>query len=386
MRGIYLDGNATTPPDPEVVAAVARSLAECWGNPSSRHEAGQAAAAALQAARRAVRDLLGAGSETEVVFTSGGTESDNTAILAGLAACPERRALVVPATEHPAVLALCEALERERGVEVRRVGVDGAGRLDRDAWRAALGADVVLACAMWANNETGVLHPIAELAAEAHAAGALFLCDAVQAVGRVAVDAPASGADFLSLSAHKFHGPKGVGALWVRPGLRVPGLVRGGRQERGRRAGTENVPGIVGLGVAAALATSRLEADGSRIGALRERLESGILAHVPGAHVLGEGAPRLPNTALVAFDDLEGDDLVTLLGRRGVCVSSGSACSSGSMEPSHVLRAMRVPPIRLRGAVRFSLTRLTTVEEIEIALETLAAAAASLREGTVAVA
>lgn len=371
MRPVYLDNNATTRMDHRVLAAMLPLLSEACGNPSSKHAAGMAAAAAVHGARRQVQRLIGAGSDSEIVFVSGGTEADNMAILTGLENRPGRDEIVVGAVEHPAVLALCDHLERSRGLTVRRVGVDAKGRLDLEEYASLLGPRTALVCVMWANNETGNVHPIARLSELAHAQGALFFTDAVQAAGRVHIDVDSYGVDLLSLSAHKFHGPKGVGALYVRKGLKVVPLIRGGRQERARRAGTENVPGIVGMGEAASLAVSRLMHDAAAMELLRDRLEESLRRDVPGCRVLGDPDAHLPNTLCVAFEDIESDDLLTLLDREGVQVSSGSACSSGSLEPSHVLRAMRVPFECLRGAIRFSLCRETSVLDVDRALEVL---------------
>jgi cysteine desulfurase len=333
----------------------------------------------VQKARKQVAHLVGATSESEILFVSGGTEADNLAILSALENRPGRDEIVVSAVEHPAVLSLCDHLERSRGITVHRIGVDSLGRIDLDGYSRALGPRTAVAVAMWANNETGNVHPVAHLAGLAHAEGALFFTDAVQAAGRVPIDLSSCEADFLSLSSHKFHGPKGVGALFVRKGLKVHPMVRGGRQERGRRAGTENVPGIVGMGEAAAIAAAQLGVDSARQEALRERLAREILHSVPGAMLLGDPKCHLPNTLCVAFEDVESDDAITLLSSEGIWVSSGSACSSGSQEPSHVLRAMRVPFEYLRGAVRLSLSRETLEEEVNRAATVLACVVERLR-------
>lgn len=380
MRSVYLDNNATTRTDPAVVEAMLPFFDTEFGNASSIHAFGHSVAEAVREARRRLQALLGAASESEIVFTSGGTESDNTAVLSALAPQRDRNEVVVSAVEHPAVLALVDHLEASRSVVVHRIGVDGAGRLDLDAYERALGPRTAIVSVMWANNETGMLFPVAELAERAHRHGALFHTDAVQAVGKVPVDLRATAIDMLSLSGHKLHGPKGVGALYVRKGTPFEPLIRGGPQERRRRGGTENVPGIVGLGKAADLAAAHLAAGAVRIGSLRDRLEQGILAAVGHCVVLGDPAGRLPNTADIAFAHLEGEAILHRLARAGVAASLGSACASGSMEPSHVLRAMRVPAPLLHGAIRFSLSRETTPEEIAYAIEAVAAAVASQRE------
>lgn len=378
MRGVYLDNNASTRVDPAALEAMLPWFSGNWGNASSKHGWGMDAAAAIQKARRQVRRLVGAEMDSEIVFTSGGTESDNLAILSALDNRPDRDEIVVTEVEHPAVLALCDHLERTRGVVVRRVGVDSMGRLDLRAFRDALGPRTALACAMWANNETGNVHPVRVLAEMARSEGALFFADAVQAAGRVDIDVGSCYVDFLSVSSHKFHGPKGAGALYVHQGLRVHSLLRGGRQERGRRAGTENVPAIVGMGEAAELASVRMQRDGRIQESLRDRLRDGLMVAVPGCRELGDPENRLPNTLCMAFEDLEGDDLVTMLSREGVHVASGSACASGSSEPSHVLRAMKVPFGLIRGALRFSLSRETTPEEIDTVIRVLPGVVAKL--------
>ncbi|MBZ8135270.1 aminotransferase class V-fold PLP-dependent enzyme [Afifella sp. IM 167] len=373
MRPVYLDANATTRLDPLALEAMLPFLKGEFGNPSSLHGHGQPAKAVLGRARAAVAALIGA-EESEIVFTSGGTEANNAAILSALATQEGRDEIVTSAVEHPAVLALCAHLAQSRGIKVHVIPVDGCGRLDMEAYRAALGPKTALASIMWANNETGTLFPVEELADLAHEAGALFHTDAVQAAGRVPVRLSAVAADFLSLSAHKFHGPKGVGALFVRKGTAFSPLIRGGKQERGRRAGTENVAGIAGLGAAASLAAWHLLTDSDRIAGLRDRLEAGIAELFPHATVLGDTSNRLPNTASIAFDKVDGEGLLVLLAQMGVAVSGGSACASGMMEPSHVLKAMKLKTDLLFGAVRFSLSRDNDAEDIERALAALPAA------------
>jgi len=350
---VYLDNNATTRTDPAVVAAMLPFFTEHYGNPSSPHGFGSEVAAAVALARRQVRALLGAASEQEIIFSGSGTESDSTAILSALEAQPGRDEVVTTAVEHPAVLALCQHLTKARGTVVHVVPVDERGTLDIDAYRRALGPRTAVASVMWANNETGTIFPVAELAALARAAGALFHTDAVQAAGKVDIDVQAAGIDMLSLSGHKLHAPKGIGALYVRRGVRLTPLLRGGGQERGRRAGTENVPGIVGLGRAAELAAAHLPDTATRLCALRDRLERGVLAAIGDVLVTGDPHARLPNTSNLAFAHADSDGIVTLLDRAGVACSHGSACKSGMPGPSHVLRAMRVPFEAAHGAVRF---------------------------------
>ncbi|MDG3439207.1 cysteine desulfurase NifS [Nitrospirillum amazonense] len=371
MRPVYLDNNATTATDASVVAAMLPWFTERFGNPSSAHAVGAAAADGIRLARRQVQALLGAAHDHEIIFTSGGTEANNTAILSALDSQPGRDEIVTTAVEHPAILALAAHLEKTRGIKVHTVGVDGDGRLDMDDFERALGPRTALVSVMWANNETGTLFPVAALARQAHAAGALFHTDAVQAVGRVPLGLRDTDIDMLSLSGHKLHGPKGIGALYLRKGTAFRPLLRGGRQERGRRGGTENVPGIVGLGAAADLAARYLETERGWIGRLRDRLEQGVLARIGQAHVLGDRGNRLANTACIAFDYVDADALLLMLDRAGIAVSSGSACASGGTEPSHVLRAMRVPAGAIRGALRFSLSRDTAVADIDRVLDVL---------------
>jgi cysteine desulfurase len=379
MRAVYLDNNATTRPDPEVVAAMLTCLTEDFGNPSSVHDFGSLSRIALKQAREKVRALLGAAFREEILFTSGGTEADNTAILGALDAADGRNEIIVSAVEHPAVLALCSHLERTRRIKVHRIPVDALGRLDRGRYRAALSHKVALVSIMWANNETGVVFPVEELAKEAKAVGALFHTDAVQAVGRLPIALRETAIDMLSLSAHKLHGPKGVGALYVRRDVPFRSLILGGNQERGRRGGTENTPGIVGLGKAAEMATSRLRGDAARMRALRDRLEASLMARIPNAFVLGDVERRLPNTSAIVCEGAEADAIVLLLNRAGVAASSGAACAAGSTAPSHVLRAMAVPAALAAGAVRLSLSRDNDDDDIDRVIATMPAIVDRLR-------
>jgi cysteine desulfurase len=379
MNPVYLDNNATTRVAPEVVGAMLPYFTEQYGNASSAHSFGVAVGHAIKSARRAVQGLLGSEHEHEIVFTSGGTEANNTAILSALATQRGRDEIVTTAVEHPAVLALCKHLGDTRGVKVNLVPVDALGRVDVAAYRAALGPRTAIASVMWANNETGTISPVKELAALARAAGALFHTDAVQAVGKVPVDVQAAGVDMLSLSGHKFHGPKGMGALFVRKGTRLDPMMRGGRQERTRRAGTENVPGIVGLGAAAELASAGMEARETRVRGLRDRLETALL-ELEGTGLVGDPEHRLPNTTNVTFEYLESEAILVHLDRAGIAASSGSACASGSLEPSHVLRAMKIPHTAAHGAVRFSLSRYTGEADIDRVLGVLPGILGKLRE------
>lgn len=375
MRPVYLDNNATTRTDPAVVEAMLPFFSEHFGNASSTHAFGEHVGEALKKARKQLQALLGAQLDHELVFTSGGTESDNAAILSALesqeAADPARTEIVTTAVEHPAILTLVAQLEKARGIKVHLIGVDAHGRLDLDAYARALSPKTAVVSVMWANNETGTLFPVAELAKLAHAAGALFHTDAVQAAGKVAIDLKSTEIDMLSLSGHKLHGPKGIGALYVRKGVKFRPLIRGGHQERGRRGGTENAPGIIGLGAAAELAMAHLEDERTRVKGLRDRLEQGILQRVSHTLLNGDDDNRLPNTANVAFEYLDGEAVLHNLNKAGVAASTGSACTSGSTEPSHVLRAMNLPASALHGALRLSLSRENTSEDVDRVLEVL---------------
>lgn len=368
---IYFDHNATTPVAPAVRAAMERALAEQFGNPSSVHYFGQQAKAALDEARAAVAALVG-GDPGEIVFTSCGTEADNLAIRGAAEALEPtgRRHLIASAIEHEAVLNTLKALAR-RGWRTTLLGVDERGLVSPDMLQAALTDDTALVSVMHANNEIGTIQPIAELAAIARARGALFHTDAVQSAGKIPIDVRALGVDLLSISAHKFYGPKGVGALWVRRGTRLLPILTGGRQERSRRAGTENTVGIIGMGVAARQAAADAAAGHGRLAALRDRLETGILASVPGTAVNGAGAPRVANTTNISFDRVEAESLLIALDLEGVAVSTGSACSSGTLEPSHVLKAMGFPPHRTQNSLRFSLGSGNTVEEVDFVVALL---------------
>jgi cysteine desulfurase len=376
---LYLDYNASCPLHPAVAEEVCRATREEFGNPSSVHAYGQRAKAALDEARASVAALLGA-APSEIVFTGGGTESDNFAIrgVAEALAPAGRRHLVASLIEHEAVLNTVRALGR-RGWSVGLVAPTPDGIIEPDRLRAAIRDDTALVSVMHANNETGAVQPIAELAALAHEHGAVFHTDAVQSAGKIPVNAGALGVDLLSISAHKFGGPKGIGALWIRPGTRLTPLLTGGRQERNRRAGTENVPGIVGLGVAARIALDKLESEGRRLSNLRDRMERSITAAVPGSIVNGAGAPRVPNTSNIAFDGVEAESLLIALDLEGIAVSTGSACSSGTLDPSHVLTAMGLAPARVQGSIRVSLGAGTTDAEISRLLEVLPGVVARLR-------
>jgi cysteine desulfurase len=377
MDLIYLDHNATTPLAPEALEAMLPWFTERFGNASSAYALGHLSDGAVVAAREQVTALVGC-TPAEIVFTSGGTESLNHAFRGVWEAFPAKRHLVTTAVEHPAVRALV-LWWRAQGGTVTDLGVDAEGRLDLGALEAAIQPDTALVCVMAANNESGVLFPVAEVARIAKAKSALFLVDATQAMGKVPVDAAAWGVDLLCLSGHKFHGPKGTGLLMIRRGVRLKPLMLGGSQERGRRGGTENVPGLVGLGRAAALALSRLPEVG-RVRTLRDDFEARLRARLPDLHIHGGSAERLPNTSLVGFAGLEGEALQLKLAERGICVSTGSACSTGMREPSHVLRAMGAAPAFTQGTVRFSLGLDTTPTQIDTVVEALTALVPLLRK------
>jgi len=368
MDVVYLDNNATTKPAPEVVAAMMPYLTELYGNPSSVHRFGQRARQGIDEARAQVAGLLGC-ADSELLFTGGGTEAVNTAVRGLLAARSPRKRIVTTTVEHSATRELCQQLAKE-GAEVVEVPVDHEGRLDMDQLRDAITDDAALVTIMWANNETGVLFPVTEIAELCRAKRVPFHCDATQAIGKVPVNVAEVGFDAVSFASHKFHGHKGVGGLFVRRGLRFRPLLIGGPQERGRRGGTENVPGLVGMGKAAELAKAALP-QMSRVAELRDRLEGEILARIDDAHVNGTTDARLPNTTNIGFARLEAEAILLLLSEQGICASAGAACSSGSLEPSHVLRAMKVDERIAHGAIRFSLSRYTTDAEIDRALDVL---------------
>ncbi|TNF58839.1 MAG: cysteine desulfurase NifS [Burkholderiales bacterium] len=364
MSDIYLDNNATTQVDPLVVEAILPFFSEQFGNPSSLHSFGNKVGFAIKKARKQIQDLLGAEHESEIIFTSCGSESDSTAILSALRAQPERKEIITTTVEHPAVLNLCEHLETE-GYTVHRLKVDGKGRLDLDEYARLLSDNVAVVSVMWANNETGTLFPVLKMAEMAEEAGVMFHTDAVQAVGKIPMNLADTCIHMLSISGHKLHAPKGVGVLYLKRGTRFRPLLRGGHQERGRRAGTENTIGIVGLGLAAELALKHMEYENTTVMAMRDRLQEGILSAVPNSFVTGDPDNRLPNTLNIAFEYIEGEAILLLLNKAGIAASSGSACTSGSLEPSHVMRAMGIPYTAAHGTVRFSLSRYNTMEEVE---------------------
>lgn len=371
MKEIYFDNNATTRVDEAVFLEMRPYFCELYGNPSSMHFFGGQVQKKVDEARLRVAALLGA-SPDEIIFTACGTESDNTAIRSALEIFPERRHIITTKVEHPAVLNFCRGLTR-RGYRVTELGVDNEGRLDQEELRSALNEDTAVVSVMYANNETGVVFPIEEVGAivKERGKGAVFHTDAVQAVGKVPLDMTKSTIDMLALSGHKLHAPKGIGALYLRKGVPYRPFLVGGHQEKNRRAGTENTASIIALGKACELAGKYMEEENTRVKAMRDRLEKELLARIPNARINGGRAERLPNTLSIAFEFVEGEAILLLLNEKGICASSGSACTSGSLEPSHVLRAMGVPFTCAHGSIRFSLSRFTTDEEIDAVVREL---------------
>ncbi|MFZ4855558.1 MAG: cysteine desulfurase NifS [Desulfuromonadaceae bacterium] len=369
MKEIYLDNNATTKVDEAVFEEMRPYFCELYGNPSSMHFFGGQVQSKVNEARGRVAELLGA-SPDEIVFTACGTESDNTAIRSALEVFPERKHVITSRVEHPAILTQCRNL-RQKGYRLTEIGVDASGRLDLEELKTAVDEQTAIVSLMWANNETGVIFPVEEAAAIAQAKGALFHSDAVQAVGKLPINLAASNIDMLSLSGHKLHAPKGIGVLYVRRGTPFRPFLVGGHQEKSRRAGTENAAAIIALGKACQLAGQHLEAENTIVKARRDHLQSELLSAIPHARINGGGAERLPNTTSIAFEFVEGEAILLLLSELGICASSGSACTSGSLEPSHVLRAMGVPFTCAHGSIRFSLSRFTTDEEIQTVIREL---------------
>jgi cysteine desulfurase len=378
---IYMDNNATTRVAPEVLEAMLPYFGELYGNPSSMHRFGGEVGRAITRARQQVADLLGADPE-EIIFTSCGTESDSTALLSAVRANPERRHIVISRVEHPAVKNLAGSLHNLTGHKYRvtALGVDREGMLDLDEYRQALDDDTALVSVMMANNETGVIFPIAEMAAIAREQGILFHTDAVQAVGKVPIDLRQLPVDFLSLSGHKLHAPKGVGVLYVRKGTPYAPFVIGGHQERGRRGGTENTASIVGLGKACELAGRMMNMENSKVKKLRDKLENILLTKIPHSMLNGHKTCRLPNTCNISFEYIEGEAILLHMDEYGICASSGSACTSGSLEPSHVMRAMGVPFTAAHGSIRFSLSVFNTEDEVDLVAAKMPAIIANLRE------
>jgi len=382
---IYFDNNATTAVAPEVFDAMRPYLTEFYGNPSSIYTFGGEVMYAVDKARAQMASLLGVkhtddhGKFTELIFTSCGTESDNAAFYSALNTCPRRNKFIVSKVEHPAVLNVAKDLER-RNCRISYIPVDGRGRIDLERLEEMVDEETALVSVMWANNEIGNVYPVEKIAEIVHKYGALFHTDAVQAVGKVPINLADSPIDMLSLSGHKLHAPKGVGVLYVKRGIRFRPFMVGGHQERSRRGGTENVAGIVAMGQAAALAQAHMEEENTRVKALRDRLEKGITERVPSTRVNGDLDSRLPNTTSISFEYIEGESILMLLDRLGICASSGSACTTGSLEPSHVLRAIGLPYTAAHGTVRFSLSRYNTEEEVDYVIEQVPAVIARLRE------
>ncbi len=377
---VYMDNNATTQIAPEVLEVMLPFLGDCYGNPSSMHTFGGQVGRAVEEARVQIGELIGADPE-EIVFTSCGTESDSTAVLSALQTFPEKRNVITTRVEHPAIKSLCEGLNLLTGHKHRltRLKVDAEGVLDMDSYRDALTEDTAVISIMWANNETGVIFPVEEMAALAKEQGILFHTDAVQAVGKIPINMRKNSIDFLSLSGHKLHAPKGVGVLYVRKGTPFVPFLNGGHQEHGRRGGTENVASIVGLGRACQLAAEKLEEENSRVRAMRDRLEQGLLSSIPKSMLNGHPKDRLPNTTNVSFEFVEGEAILLHMNQHQICASSGSACTSGSLEPSHVLRAMGVPFTAAHGSIRFSLSIYNSEKEVDFVLEKMPDIIANLR-------
>ncbi len=378
MKEIYLDNNATTKVDEVVFEEMRPYFCELYGNPSSMHFFGGQVQSKVNEARVRVAELLGASAD-EIIFTACGTESDNAAIRSSLEVFPDRRHIITSRVEHPAVLTQCRNL-RQKGYRVTEIGVDGAGRLDLEELKTVIDDDTAVVSLMWANNETGVIFPVEEAARVAKSKGAFFHSDAVQAIGKIPINMNVSNIDMLSLSGHKLHAPKGIGVLYLRKGTPFRPLLVGGHQEKSRRAGTENAAAIIALGKACQLAGQYMEAENSVVKGMRDRLQDALMAAIPHARINGGGAERLPNTTSIAFEFVEGEAILLLLSEFGICASSGSACTSGSLEPSHVLRAMGVPFTCAHGSIRFSLSRYSTDAEIDTVIRELPPIISRLRQ------
>ena len=378
MKTVYVDNNATTRVDEKVLEEMMPCFTDIYGNPSSMHVKGGEAGQVLKLARQRVASILNAEPD-EILFTSCGTESNNAAIRAALKASPGKKHIVTTMVEHPAVKTLCESLEKE-GYHTTFIPVDSKGRLNMDAFEASLTDDTAIVSVMWANNETGTVFPIEEIAKKVKAKGILFHTDAVQAVGKIPVNTKEIPFDMLSLSGHKLHAPKGVGALYLRAGTKFTPFLIGGHQEHGKRGGTENIASIVGLGKACELAIENIAEENIRVKKLRDKLETQLTAKIPKSFVNGDRANRLPNTTSISFEFIEGEAILLMMNEDGICASSGSACTSGSLEPSHVLRAMGVPFTAAHGTIRFSLCRYNTEDEVNFIIEKLPPVIKRLRD------
>jgi cysteine desulfurase len=378
MKTIYFDNNATTKVADEVLEEIKPYFCDLYGNPSSMHTFGGQVGIKIREAREKTAALLGC-DPSEIIFTGCGTESDNTAIKGTLTAHPNKRKVITTRVEHPAVLSVCRDLENQ-GYTVVELSVDKKGRLNLSELESHLDDNTAIVTIMFANNETGVVFPVEKIAEMVKSKGIVFHTDAVQAVGKIPINLSKSNIDLLSLSGHKLHAPKGVGILYVRKGTRLAPFMLGGHQEGGRRAGTENVPGIIGLGKASELAMHNFDQENKKVKSLRDKLEKGILTKCPDCMVNGDTESRLPNTSNISFEFIEGESILLMLDRFGICASSGSACTSGSLEPSHVLRAMGVPFTAAHGSIRFSLSRYNTEEEVNFTVEKIPPIIARLRE------
>ncbi|MBC7364725.1 MAG: cysteine desulfurase NifS [Candidatus Aminicenantes bacterium] len=375
---VYFDNNATTMVSPEVKEAMEPFFTELYGNPSSMHQFGGQVKKHLEQARARVASMLGCESE-EIIFTSCGTESDSTAVYSALRAFPDKKHIITTSVEHPAIYNLCKYLETQ-GYRVTYLKVDQEGMIDLEELKNSITPDTAIVSIMWANNETGVIFPVEQAAEICREKGVLFHTDAVQAVGKIPINLSRTKIDMLSLSGHKLHAPKGIGVLYVRKGIKFVPYLMGGHQEKNRRAGTENVPYIIGLGKAAELAVANLEKENTYVAKLRDKLEKGLVERVPNVRVNGARSPRLPNTLSISFEFVEGESILLLLSDYGICASTGSACSSGSLEPSHVLLAMNLPFTFAHGTVRFSLSIYNTEEEVDYVLEVVPQVIKKLRE------
>ncbi len=370
MKTIYMDNNATTKVDEEVFEEMKPYFTELYGNPSSMHTFGGQIGKKVEEARGKIAEIIGAQYLTEIIFTSCGTESNSTAIFSALQSYPDKKEIITTRVEHPAILSLAPYLEKQ-GIAVVQLKVDKFGNLDLNEYDRYLGEDTALVTIMTANNETGVIFPVEKMAEMAKERGVLFHTDAVQAAGKIPVDMTNSAVDMLSLSGHKLHAPKGIGALYLRRGTRFRPFLRGGHQERNRRAGTENVTSIIGFGKAVEIARAHIDEENTKVKEMRDKLEEGIRQKVPRTILNGDKKNRLPNTTNISFEFVEGEGILLLLNELGVAASSGSACTSGSLEPSHVLRAMGVPFTAAHGSIRFSLSRHNTMEEVNFVIEKL---------------